>query len=90
MHAGVSSLGAVSYQSEIALMNKLLSNRVEFIDEQLTQPPRMNHTGNRVPKDSSWRSPHQISPPTVPFIIHSTARIHGYRKAQFPPTRIAM
>jgi hypothetical protein len=32
-----------SYQSEIALMKSWLSNRVDFIDQQLTQPPRMDH-----------------------------------------------
>jgi hypothetical protein len=36
-----------SYQSEIDLMKKWLSNRVDFIDTQLVQPPRFNHTGGR-------------------------------------------
>jgi hypothetical protein len=40
-----------SYQSEIALMKSWLSNRMDFIDGQLAQPPRLNHTGGRVPKD---------------------------------------
>lgn len=37
-----------SYQSEIDLMKDWLSNRVDFIDEQLVQPPRVNRTGGSV------------------------------------------
>ncbi len=37
-----------SYQGEISLMKKWLSNRVDFIDGQLTQPPRFNREGGRV------------------------------------------
>jgi hypothetical protein len=32
-----------SYQSEIQLMKRWLSNRLDFIDGQLTQPPRASH-----------------------------------------------
>jgi CotH protein/Fn3 domain-containing protein len=38
-----------SYQSEIDLMKSWLSNRVDFIDRQLVQPPRLSHEGGRVP-----------------------------------------
>ena len=37
-----------SYQSEIDLMKKWLSNRVDFIDQQLVQPPRFNREGGRI------------------------------------------
>jgi hypothetical protein len=37
-----------SYQSEIDLMKIWLSNRVDFIDAQLVQPPRLNHAGGRI------------------------------------------
>lgn len=40
-----------SYQTEIELMKNWLSNRVDFIDGQLAQPPRLNHVVGRVPKD---------------------------------------
>ncbi|MCX8108087.1 MAG: CotH kinase family protein, partial [Verrucomicrobiae bacterium] len=38
-----------SYQSEVNLMKNWLSNRVDFIDRQLTQPPRLSSPGGRVP-----------------------------------------
>ena len=37
-----------SYQAEINLMKSWLSNRVDFIDQQLTQPPRLDRAGGRV------------------------------------------
>jgi hypothetical protein len=37
-----------SYQSEIDLMKKWLSNRVDFIDAQLVQPPRLSRDGGHV------------------------------------------
>jgi hypothetical protein len=37
-----------SYQSEINLMKNWLSNRIDFIDGQLTQPPRLSREGGRV------------------------------------------
>lgn len=37
-----------SYQSEVNLMKNWLSNRVDFIDRQLTQPPRLGSHGGRV------------------------------------------
>ena len=37
-----------SFQSEIDLMKKWLSNRVDFIDGQLAQPPALNHPGGKV------------------------------------------
>ena len=37
-----------SYQGEIILMKQWLSNRVDFIDEQLVQPPRLSRAGGRV------------------------------------------
>jgi hypothetical protein len=37
-----------SYQTEIEHMKDWLLNRVDFIDEQLVQPPRMNGLGKRV------------------------------------------
>jgi len=37
-----------SYDSEVARMKDWLSNRIDFIDEQLTQPPRFNRDGGRV------------------------------------------
>jgi hypothetical protein len=37
-----------SYQSEIDLMKKWLSNRVDFIDQQLVPPPRLGREGGRV------------------------------------------
>jgi hypothetical protein len=37
-----------SYQSEIDLMKSWLSNRVDFIDEQLAPPPRFTREGGRV------------------------------------------
>jgi hypothetical protein len=37
-----------SYQSEIDLMKSWLSNRVDFIDGELTQPPRFSREGGRV------------------------------------------
>jgi hypothetical protein len=37
-----------AYQSEIDLMKNWLSNRVDFIDQQLPQPPRLDHPGGRV------------------------------------------
>jgi hypothetical protein len=39
-----------SYQSEIDLMKEWLSNRVEFIDEQLTQKPVLSQPGGRIAK----------------------------------------
>ena len=38
-----------SYQSEIDLMKSWLSNRIEFIDEQLVQQPRFRRPSGRVP-----------------------------------------
>ncbi len=38
-----------SYQSEIDLMKHWLSNRVDFIDRQLAQPPSLSHRGSSVP-----------------------------------------
>ncbi len=40
-----------SYQSEIDLMKSWLSDRMDFIDQQLTQPPRFNRESGRVPLD---------------------------------------
>ena len=37
-----------SYRSEINLMKSWLSNRVDYIDQQLVQPPRMSQDGGRV------------------------------------------
>lgn len=37
-----------TYQSEINLMKSWLSNRIEFIDEQLVQPPRLSRDGGRI------------------------------------------
>ena len=37
-----------SYQSEVNLMKNWLSNRVDFIDRQLTQPPWLGSHGGRV------------------------------------------
>ena len=37
-----------SYQSEINLMKDWLSDRVDFIDRQLVQPPRLSRDGGRV------------------------------------------
>src|SRR6185295_8130480 len=37
-----------SYQSEINLMKNWLSNRVEFIDKQLVQPPVLSAAGGAV------------------------------------------
>jgi hypothetical protein len=37
-----------SYQSEIDLMKRWLSNRVDFIDGQLVQTPRLSREGGRV------------------------------------------
>jgi hypothetical protein len=37
-----------SYQSEINLMKNWLSNRIDFIDRQLTQPPRFSAAGGAV------------------------------------------
>jgi len=37
-----------SYQSEINHMKNWLSNRVDFIDRQLTPPPRLSHAGGAV------------------------------------------
>lgn len=37
-----------SYQSEVNLMKNWLSNRVDFIDRQLTQPPSLGSGGGRV------------------------------------------
>jgi hypothetical protein len=37
-----------SYASEIRHMKDWLSNRVEFIDRQLVQPPRLSHAGGTV------------------------------------------
>jgi len=37
-----------SYPSEINLMKRWLSNRVDFIDQQLTPPPRFGRDGGRV------------------------------------------
>ena len=41
-----------SYQSEINHMKNWLSNRVDFIDGQLVQPPRFSQAGGRVAPDS--------------------------------------
>ncbi|MDB6029913.1 MAG: Por secretion system C-terminal sorting protein [Verrucomicrobiales bacterium] len=38
-----------SYQSEIDHMKDWLSNRVDFIDHELVQPPRLNRAEGRVP-----------------------------------------
>jgi len=38
-----------SYQGELKLMKGWLSSRVDFIDGQLTAPPRLGHKGGRVP-----------------------------------------
>ncbi|MCX6903486.1 MAG: CotH kinase family protein, partial [Verrucomicrobia bacterium] len=38
-----------TFQSEIDLMKNWLSNRVDFIDRQLVQPPRLNHQASPVP-----------------------------------------
>jgi hypothetical protein len=38
-----------SYQSELDLMKSWLASRVDFIDGQLTPPPRLGHKGGRVP-----------------------------------------
>ena len=38
-----------SYQSEINLMKAWLSNRIDFIDQQLPQPPRLGQEGGPVP-----------------------------------------
>jgi hypothetical protein len=40
-----------SYQSEIDLMKDWLSNRIDFIDQQLVQPPLLNGGGGRVPSE---------------------------------------
>lgn len=37
-----------TYQSEINLMKLWLSNRIDFIDQQLVPPPRFSHHGGRV------------------------------------------
>jgi hypothetical protein len=37
-----------SYQSEVNLMKNWVSNRLDFIDRQLTQPPRLSHPGGTV------------------------------------------
>jgi hypothetical protein len=37
-----------SYQDEVNLMKEWLSNRVDFIDGQLVQPPRLNHEGGTI------------------------------------------
>jgi hypothetical protein len=52
-----------SYQSEINLMKHWLSNRVDFIDEQLVQPPRLSHNGGPVPAGSllSFKTPANVS-----------------------------
>jgi hypothetical protein len=41
-----------SYQSELDLMKGWLASRVDFIDDQLTQPPRLSRAGGRVPPGS--------------------------------------
>jgi hypothetical protein len=40
-----------SYQSEIDLMKNWLSNRIDFIDGQLVQPPRFDRESGPVPAD---------------------------------------
>jgi hypothetical protein len=42
-----------NYQGEINLMKNWLSNRVDFIDEQLVPPPRLSRNGGAVPAGSS-------------------------------------
>jgi hypothetical protein len=42
-----------SYQSEINLMKNWLSNRMDFIDKQLAQPPRLSAEGGLVPVGST-------------------------------------
>lgn len=37
-----------SYQSEVNLMKNWLSNRIDFIDRQMTQPPRLSHPGGAI------------------------------------------
>jgi len=37
-----------SYQSEVTRMKNWLSNRIDFIDRQLTQPPRFSHLGGAI------------------------------------------
>src|SRR5205814_4252382 len=37
-----------TYESEIGVMRTWLSNRVDFIDSQLAQPPRLNQNGGRI------------------------------------------
>lgn len=40
-----------TYQSEIDHMKDWLSNRIDFIDAQLAQPPRFSKSGGRVPPE---------------------------------------
>jgi hypothetical protein len=40
-----------TYQSEIDWMKNWLSQRLEFIDDQLVQPPSLNHKSGDVPSD---------------------------------------
>ncbi len=44
----ISLRGGGTYQGEINLMKNWLSNRMDFIDKQLTQPPRLSATGGPV------------------------------------------
>lgn len=37
-----------TYQSEVDLMKNWLSNRIDFIDQQLVQPPRFNRDGGSI------------------------------------------
>jgi hypothetical protein len=40
-----------SYQSEVDRMKNWISNRVDFIDRQLTQPPVLSRNGGLIPKN---------------------------------------
>jgi hypothetical protein len=41
-----------SYESELSHMKKWLSNRVDFIDQELVQPPRFQREGGLIPNGS--------------------------------------